>query len=96
VLARDCQGTELFSAQARGSLGSPLTVPLSPQRSLNCNNTYGEGPDMLRTALGESTASLDSTTRSATVPHCYLGVGMAAAPGLACWEGPGYVSCHLS
>ncbi|KAH0513076.1 Cadherin EGF LAG seven-pass G-type receptor 1 [Microtus ochrogaster] len=29
-------------------------------RSLNCNNTYSEGPDMLRTALGESTASLDS------------------------------------
>ncbi|XP_057596824.1 cadherin EGF LAG seven-pass G-type receptor 1 isoform X3 [Hippopotamus amphibius kiboko] len=32
-------------------------------RSLNCNNTYGEEPDMFRTALGESTASLDSTVR---------------------------------
>ncbi|XP_069442287.1 cadherin EGF LAG seven-pass G-type receptor 1 isoform X1 [Ovis canadensis] len=32
-------------------------------RSLNCNNTYGEEPDMFRTALGESTASLDSTAR---------------------------------
>uniref|UniRef100_A0A8D0XLD1 Cadherin EGF LAG seven-pass G-type receptor 1 n=1 Tax=Sus scrofa TaxID=9823 RepID=A0A8D0XLD1_PIG len=34
-------------------------------RSLNCNNTYGEEPDMFRTALGESTASLDSTLRDA-------------------------------
>ncbi|XP_069855921.1 cadherin EGF LAG seven-pass G-type receptor 1 isoform X2 [Dipodomys merriami] len=32
-------------------------------RSLNCNHTFSEGPDMLRTALGESTASLDSTAR---------------------------------
>uniref|UniRef100_G1TPA8 Cadherin EGF LAG seven-pass G-type receptor 1 n=1 Tax=Oryctolagus cuniculus TaxID=9986 RepID=G1TPA8_RABIT len=36
-------------------------------RSLNCNNTYSEGPDMLRTALGESTASLDSTVRDTAV-----------------------------
>uniref|UniRef100_A0A8C4MVR6 Cadherin EGF LAG seven-pass G-type receptor 1 n=1 Tax=Equus asinus asinus TaxID=83772 RepID=A0A8C4MVR6_EQUAS len=33
-------------------------------RSLNCNNTYSEEPNMFRTALGESTASLDSTLRS--------------------------------
>ncbi|XP_017720579.1 PREDICTED: cadherin EGF LAG seven-pass G-type receptor 1-like, partial [Rhinopithecus bieti] len=33
-------------------------------RSLNCNTTFGDGPDMLRTDLGESTASLDSTVRS--------------------------------
>uniref|UniRef100_A0A3Q2I5Z1 Cadherin EGF LAG seven-pass G-type receptor 1 n=1 Tax=Equus caballus TaxID=9796 RepID=A0A3Q2I5Z1_HORSE len=32
-------------------------------RSLNCNNTYSEEPNMFRTALGESTASLDSTLR---------------------------------
>ncbi|XP_066111220.1 cadherin EGF LAG seven-pass G-type receptor 1 isoform X2 [Saccopteryx bilineata] len=32
-------------------------------RSLNCNTTYSEEPHMLRTALGESTASLDSTVR---------------------------------
>ncbi|XP_016077694.1 PREDICTED: cadherin EGF LAG seven-pass G-type receptor 1-like, partial [Miniopterus natalensis] len=32
-------------------------------RSLNCNTTYSEEPHMLRTALGESTASLDSTAR---------------------------------
>ncbi|XP_074182682.1 cadherin EGF LAG seven-pass G-type receptor 1 isoform X1 [Rhinolophus sinicus] len=32
-------------------------------RSLNCNTTYSEEPNMLRTALGESTASLDSTAR---------------------------------
>ncbi|XP_058164928.1 cadherin EGF LAG seven-pass G-type receptor 1 isoform X2 [Dasypus novemcinctus] len=32
-------------------------------RSLNCNNTYSEEPNVYRTALGESTASLDSTAR---------------------------------
>ncbi|XP_077025300.1 cadherin EGF LAG seven-pass G-type receptor 1 [Tamandua tetradactyla] len=32
-------------------------------RSLNCNNTYSEEPNVYRTALGESTASLDSTER---------------------------------
>lgn len=32
-------------------------------RSLNCNNTQGEEPHVFRTALGESTASLDSTLR---------------------------------
>ncbi|XP_078305425.1 cadherin EGF LAG seven-pass G-type receptor 1 isoform X1 [Panthera onca] len=32
-------------------------------RSLNCNHTYSEEPNMFRTALGESTASLDSTIR---------------------------------
>ncbi|XP_045146623.1 cadherin EGF LAG seven-pass G-type receptor 1, partial [Echinops telfairi] len=32
-------------------------------RSLDCNHTYSEEPNMYRTALGESTASLDSTLR---------------------------------
>ncbi|KAM5251135.1 LOW QUALITY PROTEIN: cadherin EGF LAG seven-pass G-type receptor 1 [Hipposideros larvatus] len=32
-------------------------------RSLNCNTAYSEEPNVLRTALGESTASLDSTVR---------------------------------
>ncbi|XP_041110820.1 cadherin EGF LAG seven-pass G-type receptor 1 isoform X2 [Polyodon spathula] len=32
-------------------------------RSLNCNNTYIEEPNMYRTTIGESTASLDSTVR---------------------------------
>nr|XP_055185393.1 LOW QUALITY PROTEIN: cadherin EGF LAG seven-pass G-type receptor 1 [Nyctereutes procyonoides] len=32
-------------------------------RSLNCNHSYSEEPNMFRTALGESTASLDSTIR---------------------------------
>ncbi|XP_054575621.1 cadherin EGF LAG seven-pass G-type receptor 1 [Eptesicus fuscus] len=32
-------------------------------RSLNCNTTYSEEPHVLRTALGESTASLDSAGR---------------------------------
>uniref|UniRef100_A0A8C0K7R1 Cadherin EGF LAG seven-pass G-type receptor 1 n=1 Tax=Canis lupus dingo TaxID=286419 RepID=A0A8C0K7R1_CANLU len=37
-------------------------------RSLNCNHSYSEEPNMFRTALGESTASLDSTVRSAHPP----------------------------
>uniref|UniRef100_A0A672UUN2 Cadherin EGF LAG seven-pass G-type receptor 1 n=1 Tax=Strigops habroptila TaxID=2489341 RepID=A0A672UUN2_STRHB len=32
-------------------------------RSLNCNNTYIEEPNMYRTTLGESTVSLESTVR---------------------------------
>ncbi|RXM27960.1 Cadherin EGF LAG seven-pass G-type receptor 1 [Acipenser ruthenus] len=42
------------------------------QRSLNCNNTYIEEPDMYRTTIGESTASLDSTVRSAKSHSSYL------------------------
>uniref|UniRef100_A0A8C5X349 Cadherin EGF LAG seven-pass G-type receptor 1 n=1 Tax=Malurus cyaneus samueli TaxID=2593467 RepID=A0A8C5X349_9PASS len=34
-------------------------------RSLNCNNTYIEEPNMYRTTMGESTVSLESTVRSA-------------------------------
>ncbi|MGH0127324.1 UNVERIFIED_CONTAM: hypothetical protein FKN15_036694 [Acipenser sinensis] len=41
-------------------------------RSLNCNNTYIEEPDMYRTTIGESTASLDSTVRSAKSHSSYL------------------------
>lgn len=48
-------------------LCSPLTAP-PLQRSLNCNNTQGEEPHVFRTALGESTASLDSTLRSRGAP----------------------------
>nr|XP_027810409.1 cadherin EGF LAG seven-pass G-type receptor 1 isoform X1 [Marmota flaviventris] len=46
-------------------------------RSLNCNNTYSEGPDMLRTALGESTASLDSTSRDEGVQKLSVSSGPA-------------------
>nr|XP_012612408.1 cadherin EGF LAG seven-pass G-type receptor 1 isoform X1 [Microcebus murinus] len=46
-------------------------------RSLNCNNTCGEGPDMLRTALGESTASLDSTVRDEGVQKLSVCSGLA-------------------
>nr|XP_004650449.2 cadherin EGF LAG seven-pass G-type receptor 1 [Jaculus jaculus] len=46
-------------------------------RSLNCNHTYSEGPDMLRTALGESTASLDSTTRDEGVQKLSVSSGPA-------------------
>ncbi|KAG2460008.1 CELR1 protein, partial [Polypterus senegalus] len=42
------------------------------QRSLNCNNTYTDEPNMYRTAIGESTASLDSTVRSAKSHSTYL------------------------
>lgn len=64
---------------AAGGTGRPahrvvsalITSP--PQRSLNCNTTYSEEPQLLRTALGESTASLDSTGR--------WGPGALAAPG---------------
>ncbi|XP_039617017.1 cadherin EGF LAG seven-pass G-type receptor 1 isoform X2 [Polypterus senegalus] len=41
-------------------------------RSLNCNNTYTDEPNMYRTAIGESTASLDSTVRSAKSHSTYL------------------------
>ncbi|XP_023558333.1 cadherin EGF LAG seven-pass G-type receptor 1 isoform X2 [Octodon degus] len=46
-------------------------------RSLNCNNTCSEGPDMLRTALGESTASLDSTARDEGVQKLSVSSGPA-------------------
>ncbi|XP_074937402.1 cadherin EGF LAG seven-pass G-type receptor 1 isoform X1 [Phalacrocorax aristotelis] len=41
-------------------------------RSLNCNNTYIEEPNMYRTTLGESTVSLESTVRSAKSHNSYL------------------------
>uniref|UniRef100_A0A8C8ZRC4 Cadherin EGF LAG seven-pass G-type receptor 1 n=1 Tax=Prolemur simus TaxID=1328070 RepID=A0A8C8ZRC4_PROSS len=46
-------------------------------RSLNCNNTGSEGPDMLRTALGESTASLDSTARDEGIQKLSVCSGLA-------------------
>ncbi|XP_054703472.1 cadherin EGF LAG seven-pass G-type receptor 1 isoform X1 [Grus americana] len=41
-------------------------------RSLNCNNTYIEEPNMYRTTIGESTVSLESTVRSAKSHNSYL------------------------
>nr|XP_033813815.1 cadherin EGF LAG seven-pass G-type receptor 1 isoform X2 [Geotrypetes seraphini] len=41
-------------------------------RSLNCNNTYMEEPNLYRTTIGESTASLESTIRSAKSHSSYL------------------------
>ncbi|XP_028603460.2 cadherin EGF LAG seven-pass G-type receptor 1 isoform X2 [Podarcis muralis] len=41
-------------------------------RSLNCNDTYVEEPNMYRTTLGESTVSLESTVRSAKSHNSYL------------------------
>ncbi|XP_055963047.1 cadherin EGF LAG seven-pass G-type receptor 1 [Sorex fumeus] len=46
-------------------------------RSLNCNNTYSEEPNVLRTALGESTASLDSTGRDEGGPKLSASGGTA-------------------
>lgn len=65
VLAWGCLGDPAAPCALVASAWQ-ITCP-SPQRSLNCNNTYGEEPDMFRTALGESTASLDSTLRSGQV-----------------------------
>ncbi|KAM6214870.1 cadherin EGF LAG seven-pass G-type receptor 1 [Rhynchocyon petersi] len=48
-------------------------------RSLNCNNTYSEEPNVYRTALGESTASLDSTLREEGIQK--LSVSSALARG---------------
>nr|XP_037863230.1 cadherin EGF LAG seven-pass G-type receptor 1 isoform X3 [Chlorocebus sabaeus] len=45
-------------------------------RSLNCNTTFGDGPDMLRTDLGESTASLDSTVRDEGVQKLSVSSGL--------------------
>nr|XP_008177211.2 cadherin EGF LAG seven-pass G-type receptor 1 isoform X4 [Chrysemys picta bellii] len=41
-------------------------------RSLNCNNTYIEEPNVYRTNIGESTVSLESTIRSAKSHNSYL------------------------
>ena len=60
-------------------------MPL-PQRSLNCHTTYSEEPHLLRTALGESTASLDSTVRSG--PTVALTVPQVGG-------GPALVACAL-
>ncbi|XP_037369268.1 cadherin EGF LAG seven-pass G-type receptor 1 [Talpa occidentalis] len=46
-------------------------------RSLNCNNTYCEQPDLFRTALGESTASLDSTLRDDGAQKLSVSSGLA-------------------
>ncbi|XP_006888184.1 PREDICTED: cadherin EGF LAG seven-pass G-type receptor 1 [Elephantulus edwardii] len=48
-------------------------------RSLNCNNTYSEEPNMYRTALGESTASLDSTLRDDGIQKLSVSSGPARA-----------------
>lgn len=73
-----------------------ITAPLL-QRSLNCNHTYSEEPNMFRTALGESTASLDSTVRSglSRCPRLSQGhSGVGGGPALGANAGPsGVPSC---
>uniref|UniRef100_A0A2K5EZN3 Cadherin EGF LAG seven-pass G-type receptor 1 n=1 Tax=Aotus nancymaae TaxID=37293 RepID=A0A2K5EZN3_AOTNA len=56
---------------------SATTRAMLLTRSLNCNTTFGDGPDMLRTALGESTASLDSTIRDEGVQKLSMSSGPA-------------------
>nr|XP_054098289.1 cadherin EGF LAG seven-pass G-type receptor 1 isoform X2 [Callithrix jacchus] len=56
---------------------STTTRAMLLTRSLNCNSTFGDGPDMLRTALGESTASLDSTIRDEGVQKLSVSSGPA-------------------
>ncbi|XP_068955424.1 cadherin EGF LAG seven-pass G-type receptor 1 [Petaurus breviceps papuanus] len=46
-------------------------------RSLNCNNTYIEEPNMYRTTLGESTASLDSAVREEGTKKLSVSSGQA-------------------
>ncbi|XP_074128198.1 cadherin EGF LAG seven-pass G-type receptor 1 isoform X2 [Sminthopsis crassicaudata] len=46
-------------------------------RSLNCNNTYIEEPNMYRTELGESTASLDSAVREEGTKKLSVSSGQA-------------------
>ncbi|KAM6985970.1 cadherin EGF LAG seven-pass G-type receptor 1 [Aplochiton taeniatus] len=47
-------------------------------RSLNCNNTYTEDGPLYRSAMGESTVSLDSTVRSAKSQHSHSSYRYAA------------------
>ncbi|XP_017384935.1 cadherin EGF LAG seven-pass G-type receptor 1 isoform X5 [Cebus imitator] len=56
---------------------SATTRAMLLTRSLNCNTTFGDGPDMLRTALGESTASLDSTIRDEGIQKLSMSSGQA-------------------
>lgn len=95
-----CQHGGLLWRQSHpGGLCSADDQPPFPQRSLNCNTTYSEEPNVLRTALGESTASLDSTIRSGPSgrPCCPPGGGVAqlseqmqasSPPSHSCWESP--------
>nr|XP_039319215.1 cadherin EGF LAG seven-pass G-type receptor 1 isoform X4 [Saimiri boliviensis boliviensis] len=56
---------------------SATTRAMLLTRSLNCTTTFGDGPDMVRTALGESTASLDSTVRDEGVQKLSMSSGPA-------------------
>ncbi|XP_057179691.1 cadherin EGF LAG seven-pass G-type receptor 1 isoform X2 [Triplophysa rosa] len=73
----------VFSKEARKNLKNVLTgkKPLPDEsnttrttlltRTLNCNNTYEDGV-LFRSAIGESTASLESTVRSAKSHSSYV------------------------
>ncbi|XP_063302853.1 cadherin EGF LAG seven-pass G-type receptor 1 isoform X3 [Pelobates fuscus] len=52
-----------FSGKKSLADDSTMTRATLLTRTLNCNNTYMDEPNMYRTAIGESTVSLDSTVR---------------------------------
>ncbi|XP_043569630.1 cadherin EGF LAG seven-pass G-type receptor 1 isoform X1 [Chiloscyllium plagiosum] len=55
----------IFTGKKQHADDTVLTRTTVLSRSLNCNNTYVDEGRMYRTAIGESTASMDSTVRSA-------------------------------
>ncbi|XP_032895639.1 cadherin EGF LAG seven-pass G-type receptor 1 isoform X2 [Amblyraja radiata] len=56
---------DTFSGKKQQADDTVLTRTTILSRSLNCNNTYVDEGRMYRTAIGESTASMESTVRSA-------------------------------
>uniref|UniRef100_A0A8C8FMX4 Cadherin EGF LAG seven-pass G-type receptor 1a n=1 Tax=Oncorhynchus tshawytscha TaxID=74940 RepID=A0A8C8FMX4_ONCTS len=53
-----------LACQKQTSKSLTFITSLCPQRSLNAKHSYTEEDSLYRTAIGESTASLDSTVRS--------------------------------
>uniref|UniRef100_A0A674E1V5 Cadherin EGF LAG seven-pass G-type receptor 1a n=1 Tax=Salmo trutta TaxID=8032 RepID=A0A674E1V5_SALTR len=67
------QGSGLkVTGQAVQSFTTLEVKTLSLTRSLNCNNTYTEDGPLYRSAIGESTVSLESAVRSAKSHSSYL------------------------
>ncbi|MEE6481192.1 hypothetical protein FKM82_012777 [Ascaphus truei] len=58
---------------------STMTKATLLTRTLNCNNTYMDEPNMYRTAIGESTASLESTVRDEAAQKLSMSSGQARA-----------------
>ncbi|XP_062928641.1 cadherin EGF LAG seven-pass G-type receptor 1 isoform X2 [Mobula hypostoma] len=56
---------DVFTGKKQHADDTALTRTTILSRSLNCNNTYVDEGRMYRTTIGESTASMESTVRSA-------------------------------